>query len=334
MANAYYSPNSIAAQTKARSSEINSDRTATEQGFDRLPTRASMDAGSVWFVEDTGSADAYAVAMQKTATAYTDGMSFTMRVANTNTGACTVDVDGIGAKAIKLANTADPIAGDLTAGDTVDLVYDADEDHFRITSVVRSIINGQASMSDAEIKTAYENNADTNALTDTEKAGLTYIENISAAGESEASKAVTADAGGDVTLNGDLTVDGAATIAGQVQLEDEVQALCYLGTVVALSGTTPTVDCDAGNFFTLTTSGNTTFTFDYSGVGLTTNDAYAFTLRVTAGGSHSLTWPAAVNWEVGSAPDAPANGETDTFAFYTVDGGTTWTGIWSVDNES
>ncbi|RMD93745.1 MAG: hypothetical protein D6811_04300, partial [Alphaproteobacteria bacterium] len=169
MANSYYSATNLTAHTKARTSGINTERAAVETAFDRLPTKASMDAGTVWFVTDTGVADAYAVAMQKTATAYTDGMSFTMKVGNTNTGACTVNVDGIGAKAIKLPNGTDPQAGDLTAGDYVDLVYDATNGYFRVTSVVRSIINGNASMSDADIKTAYERNPDTNAYTDAEK---------------------------------------------------------------------------------------------------------------------------------------------------------------------
>ena len=136
---------------------------------------------------------------------------------------------------------------------------------------------------------------------------------ITTLGTSEASKAVTADANGNVTLS------------------EEVQATAYLETVVALSGTTPTVDCDEGNSFTLSTTGNTTFTFDYSGVNLTTNDSYGFTLKVTAGGTHTLTWPASVDWPGGTAPDAPASGETDVFVFYTVDGGTNWYGFQAGD---
>lgn len=330
MANNYYTPTDIVAQTKARSSQQNSDRAAIEVGFDRFPTRASMDAGSVWYVTDTGAADVYVVAMQKTAASYTDGMSFTMKVSATNTGACTVNVDGLGAKAIKGASGADPIAGDLTDGDLLDLVYDADAGYFRITSVVRSIINGQAAMSDSDIKTAYERNANTNALTDAEKADLPIID-ITTLGQSEAEKVVTADANGDATFNADITVDGTATFNNNASFNEELQAVCYLGTIVAMSGTTPTVDCDEGNFFTLTTSGNTTFTFSYAGVGLTTNDAYGFILKVTAGGTHTLTWPASVDWEGGAAPDAPASGETDLYQFLTFDGGTTWFGFWIMD---
>jgi hypothetical protein len=143
-------------------------------------------------------------------------------------------------------------------------------------------------------------------------AELNYLD-ITTLGTSEASKVVTADANGNVIL------------------AEEVQATAYIETVVALSGTTPTVDCDEGNSFTLTTSGNTTFTFDYSGINLTTNDSYGFTLKVIAGGTHTLTWPASVDWPGGTAPDAPADTETDVFVFYTVDGGTNWYGFQAGD---
>ena len=136
---------------------------------------------------------------------------------------------------------------------------------------------------------------------------------IATLGTSEASKVVTADAN------------------GNIKLTEELQVTAYIETVVALSGTTPTVDCDEANSFTLTTSGNTTFTFDYSGVNLTTDDSYGFTLKVTAGGTHTLTWPASVDWPGGTAPDAPASGETDVFVFYTVDGGTNWYGFQAGD---
>jgi hypothetical protein len=131
---------------------------------------------------------------------------------------------------------------------------------------------------------------------------------ITTLGTSQPSKVVTADAN------------------GNVKLAEELQVTSYIETVVPLSGTTLTVDCDEANSFTLTTSGNTTFTFDYSGINLTTNDAYGFVIKITAGGTHTLAWPASVDWPNGTAPDAPASGETDIFVFYTVDGGTTWYG--------
>ena len=126
-----------------------------------------------------------------------------------------------------------------------------------------------------------------------------------------------------------LTNIGTATISGNVQLLEEVQATAYIETAISVPSTT--IDCDEGNVFYKTISANTTFTFDYSGVNLTTNDAYAFTLILTVSGTRTVTWPASVNWPGGTAPDAPASGETDVFVFVTRDGGSTWYGFHAGD---
>jgi len=136
-------------------------------------------------------------------------------------------------------------------------------------------------------------------------AELNYLD-ITTLGTSQSSKVVTADANGDVVLS------------------EELIAKSYNETFAALSGTTPAVDCETGNVFSLTTSGNTTFTFTSPPA---TGTAYGFTLKVTAGGTHTLTWPASVDWAGGAAPDAPASGEVNVYVFFTHDGGTNWYGF-------
>ena len=95
----------------------------------------------------------------------------------------------------------------------------------------------------------------------------------------------------------------------------------------ALSGTTPTVDADTAGSFALTTSGNTTFTFS----SVTSGRTVGFVLKLTAGGTHTITWPSSIDWAGATAPDAPASGETDVLVFYTVDGGTNWYGALAID---
>ena len=94
----------------------------------------------------------------------------------------------------------------------------------------------------------------------------------------------------------------------------------------ALSGTTPTIDVNAGGAFSLTMTGNTTFTFGAT----TTNYGTGFVLQLTGNGG-TVTWPTSVDWAGGTAPDAPASGETDIYVFWTRDGGTTWYGVQSID---
>jgi len=140
---------------------------------------------------------------------------------------------------------------------------------------------------------------------------------------------VATDPSADATNWKVLTIDGSdyLPLAGGV-ITGPLKTLELQETVVALSGTTPTVDCETGTVFTLSTTGNTTFTFSNPPA---TGTAYGFTLKLTAGGAHTITWPASVDWAGATAPDAPASGETDVLTFWTHDGGTTWLGFLAGD---
>lgn len=91
-----------------------------------------------------------------------------------------------------------------------------------------------------------------------------------------------------------------------------------------LSGTSPAPDADNAGGFSLTMTGNTTFSFG----GVTSGRAVGFILQLTGNGS-TVTWPASVDWAGGTAPDAPASGESNLYVFYTRDGGTNWIGVLS-----
>jgi len=132
---------------------------------------------------------------------------------------------------------------------------------------------------------------------------------------------------GSVDLYYDNTKRFETTSVG-ADVTGEFIADSYNETYVALSGTTPTVDCETGNVFALSTTGNTTFTFSNPPASGT---AYGFMLKLTAGGTHTITYPASVDWAAATAPDAPASGETDILVFTTVDGGTTWYGALAID---
>jgi len=94
----------------------------------------------------------------------------------------------------------------------------------------------------------------------------------------------------------------------------------------ALSGTSVTCNVNNGGAFSLSMSGNTTFTFS----GATSGYSSGFVLQLTGNGS-TVTWPSSVDWAGGTAPDAPASGETDLLVFWTRDGGTTWYGMLAID---
>ena len=60
-------------------------------------------------------------------------------------------------------------------------------------------------------------------------------------------------------------------------------------------------------------------------VGLTNDTIYQYSTGTSA--LATLTYPASVDWPSGTAPTAPASGETDVYTFYTTDGGTTYYGF-------
>jgi len=89
-----------------------------------------------------------------------------------------------------------------------------------------------------------------------------------------------------------------------------------------------TLDLSTGNVFSDAPAANVTYVFSNPPA---TGTAYGFTLKVTPSATVTVTWPASVDWAGGTAPDAPASGETDVYAFYTQDGGTTYYGFQAGD---
>jgi len=122
-------------------------------------------------------------------------------------------------------------------------------------------------------------------------------------------------ASGSVTLN----VSSSPSFSGVVSAESVQE------DYDALSGTSPAPDADNAGGFSLTMTGNTTFSFG----GVTSGRAVGFVLQVTGNGS-TLTWPSTVDWAGGTAPDAPASGASNLYVFYTRDGGSNWIGALSV----
>jgi hypothetical protein len=162
----------------------------------------------------------------------------------------------------------------------------------------------------------------------------------------------TVTTSGNLTLGGTLSnVDLATAVTGTLPVANGGTGITSFGTGVATAfgqnvvgsggitlATTPTItglkekstavassdiDLSAGNYFTKTISGTTTFTV--SNVA-TSGDVGAFVLVLTNGGSATVNWFSGVTWAGGTAPTLTASG-VDLIAFFTIDGGTTWRGL-------
>ena len=81
---------------------------------------------------DTGTANAHVIALSPAITAYAAGQAITFKSGAASTTASTVNVNGLGVKAIKKKNDQDIAAGDIESGSIVTVVYDGT--NFQMTS--------------------------------------------------------------------------------------------------------------------------------------------------------------------------------------------------------
>ena len=133
-----YGDTLIAAET-AQAEDVQGELEAIETGLDKLLTETQQKFGGVWYQgTDSGSANAYAIAMTYTWTSYVEGRGVQFKAANANTGASTINVDTLGAKTITRTDGAALQAGDITAGAIVSLIYDGT--NFQIVSAVQGMI--------------------------------------------------------------------------------------------------------------------------------------------------------------------------------------------------
>jgi hypothetical protein len=117
------SGNRISDGLTARASDVNTLRDEVGAGFDLLPDVARLNAGTVNFAVDTGTANTYLVSLSQTPASYTDGLLVTMRPLNSNTGASTINVDSLGVKSIRGTDGLALSASDIVVGVPVDLRY-------------------------------------------------------------------------------------------------------------------------------------------------------------------------------------------------------------------
>ena len=103
------------------------------------------------YATDAGGDDTYAITVSPTPDNYTDGDEYTFKPSTVNTGACTLNVNSLGAKSIKKfvsGSKVDPNNGDIAANQPVRVKYDGTD--FVIMSPVLS--------------TQYKNGVDTRDL--------------------------------------------------------------------------------------------------------------------------------------------------------------------------
>jgi hypothetical protein len=109
-----------AAYDKAVSAETNAKTYSDQQ----LATHTADYLKHTGYAVATGSANTYVATLNPALSAYAEGVSLRLKINLANTGASTVDVNGLGAKAIKNGKGNDVATGNLKAGVIYTLAYD------------------------------------------------------------------------------------------------------------------------------------------------------------------------------------------------------------------
>lgn len=135
----------------ARSSDVNGLFDSVAQGFDLLPSVAAIRYSTSNFATASGT-DNYTVTLSPVLAEYYDGMELAIRVSNTNTGAASVNVNGLGARSIYRSDGSPLGIGDILADSVTVLRYDLATISFWIVSNIPALANeAAASAAEAEV---------------------------------------------------------------------------------------------------------------------------------------------------------------------------------------
>jgi hypothetical protein len=107
----------------------------TPDNADLYQLARSIQSGKVVYGVDTGSATAYAIALNPPLLAYTDGLAIWVLPGNANTGPATFNVNGLGARNIVRRGGAPLAAGDMPQGYKSLLTYNALHSNFELYGV-------------------------------------------------------------------------------------------------------------------------------------------------------------------------------------------------------
>lgn len=130
----------------------------------------------------------------------------------------------------------------------------------------------------------------------------------------------------DAAAIGANTFTGAQNLADNELIRPKIKDYAETVSTVSIASNAATLDLETGNVFSVSLNANVTFTFSNPPA---SGACGSFTLVLTADGTaRTITWPAAVKWEDGTAPTPPStNGKVMIVSFMTVNGGTTWFGF-------
>ncbi|TFH85273.1 hypothetical protein EQG41_18340 [Billgrantia azerbaijanica] len=156
MANDFYNVTTdLQPFTRARSGVLDAEFAGIATGFGKLPSESRLLSGNSNFVAAGGTANAIAVSAPTTWTSYTgkDGYVLSIKIATTNTGTVTLNVDSLGAKVCVRNDGTALQAGDLQANGVYGFVYNSSDGKFHVNAY-QGIVTDATAQADAAAASA------------------------------------------------------------------------------------------------------------------------------------------------------------------------------------
>lgn len=123
--NEYFNaPDSPVDFTAARAAQVRAIFAAIAAGFDLLPPRDALLQGRVNYAAAGGTANAITAELEVAPEAYVAGATVRLKIANTNNGPATLNVNGLGPISIRSSSGAALAGGELVADAIQDFTYD------------------------------------------------------------------------------------------------------------------------------------------------------------------------------------------------------------------
>ena len=281
---------------------------------DSLTLGQAQNASHNYVASDTGSSNAYAIAPAPAVTSYVAGQVFHFKAANNSSGASTLAVSGMAAKAIQIAGSAVSGASITTAGIT-SVIYDGTQFQLMSEDATTGGVPTSITVADESSDTTCFPLFATAATGNIGPKTGTNITFNSSTGELAATKMTPTNLGA-TTLTG--AISGGDQTISAVLLKDYGETTQALGS----AGGTRTVNLNDGNSVTATVASSTN-TFVFSNP-TASDELCGFVLELTAGNSQTVNWPGTVDWAGGTAPTLSSG--VDVLVFWTQNGGTKWYG--------
>lgn len=207
----YNSPADVNPITRALSAIPNGIDAACATAFALIPDETLMKQGKVTYAVDSANvANAYTITLAVSPASYADGLLISCRPLVSNSGAATINVNGLGVKSIRNIDSTALSAGAIVAGSAFIIVYSTTTGYFHLlTSALYQQASGSfATLNGAETLANKVINSSTIGNTCTETiAGITYGSNVLP------SNVVAKKLGSVVTLFGLVSYSGAGSVA-------------------------------------------------------------------------------------------------------------------------